>query len=56
VNTAAVPLNVTLVAPIIPPAAPAWPEVACVSTNGPRPKDRLNIVPPPPIGAAEVVP
>jgi hypothetical protein len=45
VNWAAVPLKVTLVAPVrlVPrmlTAAPA-PEAGCVSTNGPRPTDRL---------------
>jgi hypothetical protein len=50
VKTAAVPLNVTLVArvrsvPKIVTAAPTFPEVVCVSTNGPSPTDRLKIVP-----------
>lgn len=49
-KTAAVPLKVTLVAPVrlvprISTTAPALPEVGCVSTNGPRPTDRLKTVP-----------
>ena len=49
-NVAAVPLNVTLVAPLrlvprILTAAPTLPDVVCVSTNGPRPTDRLKTVP-----------
>ena len=52
VNVAAVPLKVTLVAPVrlvprIVTAAPTAPEVGCVSTNGPRPTDRLKTVPQP---------
>ncbi len=52
VNVAAVPLNVTLVAPVsfvprILTAAPTLPEVGSVSTNGRRPTARLNIVPQP---------
>jgi hypothetical protein len=51
-NLAAVPLKVTLVAPVrsvprILTAAPTAPEVGSVFTNGPKPKDRLKIVPPP---------
>ena len=50
VKTAAVPLKLTLVAPVrlvprILTAAPTLPEVGCVFTNGPRPTDRLKIVP-----------
>lgn len=50
VNVAAVPLNVTLVAPVrsvprILTAAPTVPEVVCVSTNGARPRDILKIAP-----------
>ena len=46
VNTAAVPLNVTLVTPVrlIPRtliAAPTTPEAGSVSTNGRRPTDSL---------------
>src|SRR5580658_8133593 len=46
VKTAAVPLKLTLVAPVrsvprILTVPPAGPEVGCVSTNGPRPTDRL---------------
>ncbi len=49
-KTAAVPLNVTLVAPVsfvprILPAAPTLPEVVCVSRNGCRPTDSLKTVP-----------
>jgi hypothetical protein len=52
VKVAAVPLNVTLVAPVrslprILIDAPTLPEVVCVSTNGPRPTDRLKTVPSP---------
>ena len=51
-KTAAVPLKVTLVAPVrsvprIITAAPTLPEVGSVSANGPKPKDRLKIVPSP---------
>jgi hypothetical protein len=50
VNVAAVPLKVMLVAsvrsvPRILPAAPTLPEAGRVLTNGPRPTDRLKIVP-----------
>jgi hypothetical protein len=50
VNGTAVPLNVTLVAPVrlvprIVKAAPTPPKPVCVSTNGPRPVDRLKTVP-----------
>jgi len=50
VKTAAVPLNVTLVAPVrlvprIVTAFPTLPEEGSVSTNGPRPVDRLKTVP-----------
>jgi hypothetical protein len=49
-KAAAVPLNVTLVAPVrlvprILTGFPTLPEVVCVSTNGPRPTDRLKTVP-----------
>ena len=52
VNFAAVPLKVTLVVPVrsvprILMAAPTWPELGSVSTNGPRPTDRLKTVPQP---------
>jgi hypothetical protein len=52
VKTAAVPLKLTLVAPVrlvprILTDAPTLPEVVCVSTNGPRPTDRLKTVPSP---------
>src|ERR1700683_105900 len=52
VKLAAVPLKVTLVAPVrlVPSmltAAPAAPEPGCVSTNGLRPRDRLKPVPHP---------
>jgi hypothetical protein len=52
VNVAALPLNVTLVAPVrlvprILTSFPTLPEVGCVSTNGPRPSDRLKTVPQP---------
>jgi len=63
VKTAAVPLNVTLVAPVrlvprILTAAPTLPEVGCVSTNSPRPTDSLKTVPQPQAGfpPAYVVP
>ncbi len=51
-NSAAVPLKVTLVAPVrsvprILTAAPTLPEFGNVSTNGPRPTDRLKTVPQP---------
>ena len=50
VNVAAVPLKVTLVAPVsllprILTFAPTLPEFGSVSTNGLRPTDRLKIVP-----------
>jgi hypothetical protein len=50
VNAAAVPLKVTLVAPVrsvprILTAAPALPDVGSVFTNGPSPTDRLKTVP-----------
>src|ERR1035438_8531077 len=56
-----VPLKVTLVAPVrslprILTAAPTAPEVVCVSTNGPRPTDRLKTVPPWSAPPVEVVP
>jgi len=46
VKTAAVPLKVTLLAPVrsvpkIVALAPALPEVGSASTNAPRPTDRL---------------
>src|ERR1039458_4227500 len=52
VNVAAVPLKLTLVAPVrslprILTAAPTGPEVVCVSTNGTRPTDKLKTVPAP---------
>jgi len=52
VKTAAVPLKVTLAAPVrlvprILTAAPTLPEAGCVSTNGPKPTDSLKIVPQP---------
>src|SRR5208282_4367496 len=51
-KVAAVPLKVTLVAPFksvprILTAAPTLPEVGTVSTNGPRPTDRLKTSPQP---------
>src|SRR6202041_4000845 len=50
-NVAAVPLNVTLVAPFrsvprILTAAFTSPDVGSVFTNGPRPMSRLKVVPP----------
>ncbi len=50
VNVAAVPLNVTALAPFrsvprILTSAPTLPTVGCVSTNGARPTDRLKTVP-----------
>jgi hypothetical protein len=50
VKTAAVPLKLTLVAPVrlvprIVTGDPTLPEVVCVFTNGPRPKDRRKTVP-----------
>jgi hypothetical protein len=50
VKTTAVPLNVTLLAwarllPRILTAAPTLPEAVCVSTNGPRPREKLKTVP-----------
>src|SRR5271169_2613736 len=50
VKTAAVPLNLTLVAPVrlvprILTAAPTLPQVGCVSTNGARPTSRLKTTP-----------
>jgi hypothetical protein len=50
VNSAAAPLNVTLLAPVrfvpkISTGHPTSPEVVCVSTNGPSPTDRLKTVP-----------
>ena len=50
VKTDAVPLNVTLLAPVrsVPrtfTTAPAFPEVVCVSTNDPSPIDRVNTAP-----------
>src|ERR1022692_844339 len=56
-KTAAVPLKLTLVAPVrfvprILTAAPTLPKVGSVSTNGPKPTDRLktgqNCTPRPP--------
>jgi len=46
-KTAGVPLKVTLLAPVrlvprILTTAPTLPEVGCVSTNGPKPTDRLK--------------
>src|ERR1700722_5087662 len=51
-KVAAVPLKVTLVAPVslvprILMAAPTLPEVGNASTNGPSPTERLNTVPMP---------
>ena len=50
VNVAAVPLKLTLLAPVrlvprILTVAPTLPEVGCVSTNGPRCTDSLKTVP-----------
>ena len=50
VNAAAVPLNVTLVAPVrlvprILPALPTLADVGSVFTNWPKPTDRLKTVP-----------
>src|ERR1039458_879490 len=50
VNVAAVPLKMTLVAPVrllprILTNAPTLPEVGRVVTNGPRPTERLKMVP-----------
>ncbi len=50
VNTAGVPLNVTLVAPVklvprILIAPPILPEVGIVSTKGPNPTERPKTVP-----------
>jgi hypothetical protein len=55
-KVAALPLKVTLVAPVrsvprIFTAAPTVPEVGSVSTNEPRPADRLKTVPQPPAQA-----
>src|ERR1035438_249497 len=52
VNTAAVLLKLTLVAPVrfvprILTAAPTLPEAGSVSTNGPRPTDSVKTVPSP---------
>jgi hypothetical protein len=52
VNVAAVPLNVTLVAPVrsvpsIFTERPTLPDMGNVLTNGPRPIDKLNTVPQP---------
>ena len=52
VNAAAVPLKVTLVAPVrsvprIVILRPIFPEVGTVTTKGPRPVDTLKIVPQP---------
>ena len=60
-KTAALPLNVTLVAPVrsvprILTAAPTLPEVSCSSTNGPRLTDRLKIVPKLQVPPSAVVP
>ena len=49
-KTAAVPLKVTLLAPVsfvprILTAAPTLPDVGCVSTNGPSPVDSSNTAP-----------
>ncbi len=54
VKVAAVPLKLTLVAPVrfVPrmmTVAPTAPEVGSVWTNGPRPTDRLKTVPQPPV-------
>src|SRR6202162_2307514 len=59
-NSAAVPLKVTLVAPVtsvprILTAAPTLPEFGSGSTNGPRPTDRLKTLPQP-YGQAVLVP
>jgi hypothetical protein len=53
VNAAALPLKVTLEAPVrsvprIMTVAPAPPEVGSVFTNGSRPTDKLKTVPQPP--------
>jgi hypothetical protein len=50
VNAAAVPLKLTLVAPVrlvpsISTNLPAFPEVGRVSRNGPRPTEKLKTVP-----------
>ena len=50
VNVAAVPLKATLVAPVrcvpsILTTVPATPDAGIVSTNGPKPTDRLKTVP-----------
>jgi len=60
-NVAAVPLKLTLVAPVrlvprIITFAPSFPEAGFVDTNGPRPVDRLKIVPLPLEPPAIVVP
>ena len=60
VNVAGVPLNVTLVAPVrfvprILTALPTLPKFVCVSTNGPKPTDKLKAVPQP-LGQALLVP
>jgi hypothetical protein len=61
VNVAAVPLKLTLVAPVrslprILTVAPTLPEVVWVSTNGPKPTDRLKTVPSPLAPPPDVVP
>jgi len=65
VNTAGVPLKLTLVVPIrsVPRiwiTAPTWPTWGSVSTNGPSPTDNLKSVPVilktvPRVGPANVV-
>jgi hypothetical protein len=61
INVAAVPLNVTLVAPfrLLPRTVivfPTLPDGGRVSTNGPRPTDRLKTEPWPPVPPPDVVP
>jgi hypothetical protein len=61
VNVTALPLKLTLVAPVrlVPrmlTVAPAFVAVGCVSTNCPRPTDRLKTVPSPLAPTSAVVP
>ena len=61
VNTAVVPLNVTMVAsvrfvPRMITGAPTLPKVVCVSTNGASPTFRLKTVPTPDVPPFCVVP
>ena len=61
VKVAALPLKLTLVAPVrlvprILILAPTFAAVGCVSTNGPRPTDRLKTVPSPLAPPSSVVP